>query len=327
MSSSQPKSSESDFGGQKRGGPGWMFRESYNLDVNSRNETDRKSRGVNLGVLAALAMMLSMFAGAQQTAPASNTTPKYSRGQDKGLAAAAAQDPNTKKAKDLLQKMIAAMGGQAFLNYQTVTQEGRSYSFFQGRPNSLGILFWRFWKYPDKDRIELTKERDVTYIYNGDKGYEVTYKGTATVEPKDLSEYLLRRKYSIEQVLRVWLPDPGTLVLYDGTALADQTFVEQVTLVNKNDESITLGIDPNNNLLIKKSFTYRDYDGLKSTDDEVYANYRAEEGIQTAHTIVRYHNGQQTGQRFLTKVDYNVPIDDNKFEAKVTYDMYKLKKK
>jgi len=271
--------------------------------------------------------MLAPTVAAQQTAPVTGGASTASSGQNNGLAAAAAQDPNTKKAKLLLQKMIAAMGGQNFLNYQTMTQEGRTYSFFQGQPNSLGTLFWRFWKYPDKDRVELTKERDVTYIYSGDKGYEVTYKGTAAVEPKDLSEYLLRRKYSLEQIVRVWLPDSGTLVLYDGSALADQAFVEQVTLVNKENESVTLGIDPNSNLLIKKSFTYRDYDGLKSTDDEVYANYRPEDGIQTAHTIVRYHNGQQTGQRFLTKVDYNVPLEDSKFEAKVTYDMYQLKKK
>lgn len=277
-------------------------------------------------VVIAVAGALSGIAVGQQTTPASGTT-KDSAGQDKGLAAVASQDPNTQKAKALLQKMIAAMGGQAFLNYQTMTQEGRTYSFYQGQPNSLGTLFWRFWKYPDKDRIELTKDRDVTYIYTGDKGYEVTYKGTAAMEPKDLSEYLLRRKYSIEQVLRVWLPNPGTLILYDGSALADQTFVEQVTLVDKENNSVTLGIDPNSHLLIEKSFTYRDYDGLKSTDEEVYANYRPEGGIQTAHTIVRSHNGQQTGQRFLTKVEYNVPIEDSKFEAKVTYDMNKLKKK
>ncbi len=274
-----------------------------------------------------LAFALPVHVPAQQPAPAAGSAPKTAAGQDKTLAAIAAQDPNTAKARQLLQKMIAAMGGQTFLGYQTMTQEGRSYSFFQGQPNSLGTLFWRFWKYPDKDRIELTKDRDVTYIYNGDKGYEITYKGTAAVEPRDLSEYILRRKYSIEQVLRVWLPDPATLILYDGSALADQQFVEQVTLVNKENNSVTLGIDPNSNLLIKKSFTYRDYDGLKSTDDELYANYRPESGIQTAHTIVRYHNGQQTGQRFLTKVEYNLPLADSKFEAKVTYDMNQLKKK
>lgn len=287
-----------------------------------------------LGILLFAGLALPVFSLGQQpvpsqsTAPASGTaSPQAATGPDKTLAAVAAQDPNTKKARDLLRKMIAAMGGQAFLNYQTMTQEGRAYTFYQGQPNSLGILFWRFWKYPDKDRVELTKDRDVTYIYNGDRGYEITYKGTAAVDPKDLSDFLLHRKYSIEQVLRAWLPDPGTLVLYDGSALADQQFVEQVTLVNKKDQSVTLGIDPNSNLLIKKTFTYRDYDGLKSTDAEVYANYRAENGIQTPHTIVRYHNGQQTGQRFITTVNYNVPIADTKFDAKITYDMNQLKKK
>ncbi|MGE5114149.1 MAG: hypothetical protein ACM3JB_25085 [Acidobacteriaceae bacterium] len=285
----------------------------------------RRSRRTFQTILLSLAttLVLPTITLGQSSSPAQNP----SAGPDKTLAALAAQDPNTKKAKDLLNKMIAAMGGQPFLTYQTMTQEGRTYSFYQGQPNSLGTLFWRFWKYPDKDRIELTKQRDVTYIYIGDKGYEITYKGTAAVEPKDLSEYLLRRKYSLEQLVRVWMKDPATLVLYEGSALAERQFVEQVSLLNKDNESVTLGIDPNSGLVLKKSFTYRDYDGLKSTDDEMYANYRPEQGIQTAHTIVRYHNGQQTGQRFLTKVEYNVPIEEGKFEAKVTYDMYQLKKK
>ena len=34
-------------------------------------------------------------------------------------------------------------------------------------------------QYPDKERRELTKQRDVIYIYDGDKGYEKTFKGTA----------------------------------------------------------------------------------------------------------------------------------------------------
>jgi hypothetical protein len=315
--------------------PGMTLPRSYNLWVNCGMHNERKTSTMGkLAILLIAGLALPVLALGQQPATSPSTAPasgapsaKAATGQENTLATIASQDPNTKKAKDLLQKMIAAMGGQAFLNYQTMTQEGRAYTFYQGQPNSLGIVFWRFWKYPDKDRIELTKERDVAYVYNGDNGYEITYKGTAAMEPKELSDYLLHRKYSIEQVLRVWLPDPGTLVLYDGSALADQQFVEQVTLVNKKDQSVTLGIDPNSNLLIKKTFTYRDYDGLKSTDAEVYANYRAEDGIQTPHTVVRYHNDQQTGQRFITKVSYNVPIPDSKFEARITYDMNKLKKK
>jgi hypothetical protein len=268
-------------------------------------------------------LILSFSAG---TVPQSTQTAQGPATPDKSIASVAAQDPNTKKAKDLLQRMVTALGGEAFLSYQTMTQEGRTYSFFQGSPNSAGNPFWRLWKFPDKDRIEFTKQRDIVYIYKGDEGFEVTFKGTAAMERKELEEYLLRRKYSMDNIVRVWMKDPATLVLYEGSGIADQQFVEQVTLVNKNNDSVTIGIDPNTGLPLKKTYTYRDYDGLKSTDSEIYANYRPVQGIQTAHNIVRFHNDMQSGQRFLSKVEYNVPIGDDKFESKITYDMFKLHK-
>jgi hypothetical protein len=259
-----------------------------------------------------LILVLALVAGAvaQQATPAQ---------------APAAQDPTSAKARAMLDKMVAALGGQAYMTFKTMTQEGRTYSFFQGRPNSAGAPFWRFYQYPDKERIELTKQRDIVDIFTGDKGYEITYKGTTNVEAKDLDAYLRRRNYSMETILREWLKDPATLIYTQGTALADQNMVQLITLVNKNNDAVTIGIDPNTNLPLKKSYTYRDpFDNLKSTDDEIYANYRNVQGIQTPFSVVRYHNGDQTGQRFITKVEYNVPIPDSMFDAKVTYDLNKL---
>lgn len=272
----------------------------------------------------ALALVLTSSSVAQQSA----TTTQAPAPSQNPVAKSASQDPSTVKARAMLDKMIAALGGQAYLTYSTMTQQGRSYSFYQGRPNSVGAPFWRFWQYPNKDRVELTKQRDVVYIYNGDDGYEVTYKGTANMDRKDLDNYLRGRHYGMDNVIRVWMKDPATLIYYEGTALADQSLVEQVTLVNKENEAVTIGIDPNTNLPLKKSYTYRDpFDGLKSTDEEIYANYRPIQGIQTALSIVRYHNGLQSAQRFLNKVEYNVPLQESMFDAKVTYDQYKLQDK
>src|SRR5438067_2979653 len=64
---------------------------------------------------------------------------------------------NEGKARAILDQAIQALGGQAYLNIEDTTQEGRAYSFHHGEPNSLGTLFWRFKKNPDKDRLELTK--------------------------------------------------------------------------------------------------------------------------------------------------------------------------
>jgi hypothetical protein len=77
---------------------------------------------------------------------------------------------NSRKARAILDQGIQALGGNAYLNIQNMTQEGRAYSFHHGEPNSLGTLFWRFKKFPDKDRLELTKKRDVIELYTGDKG-------------------------------------------------------------------------------------------------------------------------------------------------------------
>src|ERR1700746_1881967 len=113
---------------------------------------------------------------------------------------------SVRKAKAVLDQGIQALGGAAYLNWKDVTQEGRGYSFHHGEPNSLGTLFWRFKKFPDKERVELTKKRDVVEIFNGDKGYELTYKGVRNLDPKDeLDPYLRRHHYALEIVLREWL--------------------------------------------------------------------------------------------------------------------------
>src|SRR5919109_5020605 len=82
------------------------------------------------------------------------------------------EQESSRKARMLIDQMIQALGGPAYLGIQDASQEGRAYSFHHGEPNSLGVLFWRFYKFPDRERIELTKKRDVAYVYNGDKGYE-----------------------------------------------------------------------------------------------------------------------------------------------------------
>jgi len=240
------------------------------------------------------------------------------------MASSINQGENAKKARALLEQMIEALGGQAYLNIRDMTQEGRTYSFYNGQPNSLGTVFWRFWKFPDKDRTEFTKQRDVAYINNGDKGYEVSYKGTATEEPEHLHDYLRRRNHSLEYALRIWLPDPKTALFYDGPRVAQQKPCDSVTLMNAENDSVTIFIDSNKHLPVQKTFEWRDpSDKLKNTEDEIFDNWREVQGIMTPHTLIRTKNGDPTNQRFLTSVKYNTGVPDSLFQATVTYDPYK----
>jgi hypothetical protein len=227
---------------------------------------------------------------------------------------------NAAKARALIDQMIQALGGPAYLNIQDVSQEGRAFSFYHGRPNGYGAVFWIFSKYPDKERVELTKKRDVIYVYNGEKGYEITFKGTRAQDAKDVNDHNRRRHYALDWVLRHWLDEPGVALFYEGHAVAEQKPVERVTVMNSHNEAVTLCIDLDTHLPVKKTFSWRDpTDKERNIEDEVYDNFRPVQGVMSPYTITRFYNGDMSNQRFLSSVSYNQNLSDSLFEAKVTY--------
>jgi len=223
---------------------------------------------------------------------------------------------NEQKARAVLDQTIQALGGQAFLNVQDFSQEGRRYSFHRGQPNSLGTLFWRFTKYPDKDRIELSKKRDVIEVINGDKGYEVTYKGVRDWQNKDeLDPYLRRRKFSLDVVLREWLKDPKVALFYEGQTVAAQKETDQVTLMNSKNEAVTFYLDINTHLPVKKSYSWRDpTDKQRNTEEEIFDNYRSVQNIMTPFDVTRFYNGDMSAQSFMTTASYNQGLNDSLFD-------------
>jgi len=258
------------------------------------------------------ALLLSTAAAGQATSAPS--TPQ------KSVQQIVNEDPGVKKARMLLDQMIQALGGQAYMNLQDMEQQGRSYAFHHGNPSGQGAPFWRFWKWPDKDRYELTKQRDVIIIYNGDQGFEVTYKGTRAEDADEMKEYLRARDYSLPNVLRVWLQQPDTAIFYEGFGLTQDKRVDNVTLINAKDDAVTIAIDRLTHLPVKKSHLVRDpVSKEKDEEAEVYDNWRPEQGLNTAHTILAMKNGEITRQRFIQTVSYNQGIPDSKFTASVTY--------
>jgi hypothetical protein len=221
---------------------------------------------------------------------------------------------NANKAKALIQQMTEALGGQAYLNIRDITQEGRTYSLHHGEAEGAGILFWRFYKYPDRERVELTKKRDVIEIFRGNEGFEITYKGTRQQDPKVLTDYIRRRHYALDQVLREWLHEPGIALFYEGSTVAAQKDTQQVTIMNSRNEGVTLYIDSNSHLPVKKTFSWRDpTDKERNVEDEVYDNYRDVEGIMTPYSVTRFYNGEMSNQRFLHSVTYNKGLSDSLF--------------
>lgn len=235
----------------------------------------------------------------------------------------APQDANARKARGLLDQMIQALGGQAWLNVTDLREQGRTWSIYHDQPTGTA-QFWLFWKYPDKERVELTKKRDWIIINNGDQGFEITFRGTAPEDRKALEDYNRRRRYSLVWALRRWLNEPGVALFYEGQVVAAQKQAEQVTIMNAQNEAVTIDADYESHLPIKKSFVWRDAERYRNEEVEIYDNYKMIQGVATPLSITRFHNGDMVNQRFITDASYNQNLPDSLFQANVTWNPHDM---
>lgn len=219
---------------------------------------------------------------------------------------------NAKQARAVLDAMIKALGGQAWLTMKNVERHGQIAAFFHGHPDVGETEYFEFHQWPDHDRIELSKHRDVVQFYVGRTGEEVTYKGKAALPQDQVDEYLRRRDHSIETVVKTWLNDPNTILLYEGQRLAERHLADQVTLISATNESVIIQTDAQTHLPLRRTFQWRDplYKD-KNTDAEEYDDYHDIDGFPTPFTISRYKNEDEVRQYYLLQVKYNqdLPAD------------------
>jgi len=277
---------------------------------------------------AILVLVCSSSPGGAQTqdaaTPAGKNSPPAASSPSIALDKEALQ--NSDKAKSTIEQGITALGGQTYLTIRDREQQGRTYSFHHGTPTGGGAPFWSFSQFPDKERVELTKERDIAQLVVGDKGWEITYKGPHPLEKKDLDDYLRRRKFSLDRVLRTWVSDPTVVMLFDGSAIAAEHSALQVTLINAQDERVTLYFDVDSHLPVKKSFEWRDpADKQKNLEDEIYDNYKPVAGIMAPFSVTRFFNGDMSNQHFLNSVTINQGLDPAMFDPNSGYNPNKVK--
>ena len=214
---------------------------------------------------------------------------------------------NAQQARVVLDAMVQALGGEPWLRMKNQLREGQVAAFFQGRPSGGTTKYWEFHAWPDHDRIEYTRHRDVVQFYLGRAGSEVTYKGKAPLPQEQVDVFLRQRDHSIETAVKLWLNDPRSILIYEGQRLAARHLADQVTLISADNEAITILTDVQTHLPLRRSFEWRDlvYKD-KNLDAEEYDDYHTIDGFPTPFTITHYKNGDMTRQYFLFHVSYNL---------------------
>jgi hypothetical protein len=272
-------------------------------------------RKIPAPLVVALLACCALAAPAQSGTPAPDTPPSSSVGAPAGSV----QDASAAKARAALNAMVAALGGDRWLNIQNSFIEGRIAAFYQGKPTGATINYWDWHTLAD-ERLDLTEKKtdkhDWSEIFTGKDCWEITFRGKKAIPADQCAEAIRRRDHSIEAAVRVWLKDPSTILLYEGQSLAERHLAEQVTLLSSGNDSITIQMDAETHLPLRRTYYWRDptyHD--KNEEVEEYDDYHNVQGLPTPFAITRLHNGDMTQQRFVFKAAYDVPLPPDTFNA------------
>ena len=281
------------------------------------------------------ATLLTLLAASLPAAPtrvlAKNGAPQASDLPSAAPAAPANQTPE-QRGRALIDQMVEALGGDAWLNRTTIQIDGHTAAFFHGQPN-LGLSDFHELRrlpasgLPEADRVGFLTERgviepgkkiDVIQIWTAGAGAEITYKGIGPLPKEQVEDYYRRRAHSIEEVVRTWIHAPGVMIVSEGATMVERRRADKVTVLSADNDAVTLELDATTHLPLRRTFEWRNLQFKDHDEDaEEYDEYRPIQGLPTAMNITRYRNGDMASQRYLTKVVYNVALSPTLFDPTI----------
>lgn len=209
------------------------------------------------------------------------------------------------RAQALYEKTVKALGGQAFLDFKTLSTRGRIFSISEGKTAGTAP-FKSQMLYPDKRRFSYGKDKPVIVINNGENGWEQDRYGEIDLDSKRTHAWAIATRYGMVNLLRVVAREKGTLLLTAGTDFVDLQPVQVLEIVDKRGMDVKLYLQSTTHLPVRIAYRTREKPGQPWTDvAEVYSDYQTFQGIQTPMHITRYEDGSRTLEVFRTHATYN----------------------
>jgi len=219
------------------------------------------------------------------------------------------------QARQILDRAIQALGGRAFLNARSLTTKGRVFFFQDGQ--TAGMEPYESWVlYPDKRRFSYGKTKPVILINNGDKGWELDRYGLIAQPAQQLQSWILSTRYSLENLLRLRINEPGVLIQMGKVDFVDNVPTQGIEITAPGETSVRL--DLRRHTFVPSRITYRVRNVKEEAWDDysdAYADYRTVDGIQTPMHVTRYLNGERIGETFRNSAKYNEEYPPNYFTA------------
>jgi len=202
------------------------------------------------------------------------------------------------KAQQVLDRVIQALGGPAFLKVKRLTTRGRIYSI-RDEATSAFAPFESYVEYPDKRRFSYGKNPPVILINNGDQAWELDRMGMTTQLPEQIRRWKISTSYSLENLLRLRIHEAGILIQPGGVDFVDNVATQSLDMVDA--QGTQLKLDLNRQTLLPVSVTYRVRDpktGDWTEFADVYSEYKNIDGVMTPMHIARFMDEERVSEVF-----------------------------
>jgi|SRR5579872_1146431 len=237
----------------------------------------------------------------------------------------AAAENNQERGKQIIDQVVAALGGDQFLQMRDRIESGRAYSFYREALNGLSLarIYTRYLIRPEppvpgflgvRERQAFGKNQESAVLLSDGKGYDISFRGARPLPDATLDRFKESTLRNIFYILRQRLGEPGLIIEYTGSDVVENQSVDIVDITDADNRAVTVYFSHVTHLPVKQ-LTYRRDPLTKDRIEEVtrFSKYRAVNGVTWPFDIQRERDGEKIYQMYADSVVINKDLPDNLF--------------
>jgi hypothetical protein len=209
------------------------------------------------------------------------------------------------KAQQVLDRVIQALGGPAFLHVKRLTTRGRIFSIRDESTTGFAP-FESSVEYPDKRRFSYGKNPPVILINNGDQAWELDRFGQTSQSPEQAWRWQISNRYSLENLLRLRLHESGILIQPGGADFVDNVATQALDMVDAQGTQLKMDLNRRTILPVRVTYRVRNPRTGDWTDfADVYSDYKNFQGVMTPMHIARFLDDERVSEVFRSSAHYD----------------------
>ena len=219
------------------------------------------------------------------------------------------------KARQILDKTVQALGGEAYLMAQNIVRKGKFYQFRRDvlrGSNEFRTVVAPPWK----RRVEFGKKARIVHINDGEQGWKIEYKNVKTQTEEELRNYRIDMKHDLDHILRFRLREKDLKIRYLGKSRTHLEQLDGVQLMDASGDKVRIFVNSRTFLPVRMEYESPPRGKRWATEDEkFFHNYHDIDGVKIPFTVVLNSNGYKALETQLSSAQINADLSDTLFSS------------